>query len=124
VAEILFVLKVVIASVVSQVADMARAIDVPTVAISDSITAVSAGVAMAVRYGGQAVISPCQTCSKASRITPPHSSAFSRLSFSFWARLCVDSCMLVVAIARTIGTMKQAIFSPSSNTKFKYRNTD
>jgi len=70
-------------SVVSQVRVTIAAIDVPMVAISDNIMAVSAGLAIAVRYGGNAVISPCQTCSTASRITPPHSSAFSMLSLSF-----------------------------------------
>jgi hypothetical protein len=45
-------------SIVIQVRDITTAIDVPMVAISDNIIAVSAGVAIAVRYGGKAVISP------------------------------------------------------------------
>ncbi len=40
------------------VADMAKVIDPPMLAISDSIMAVSAGEDIAVRYGGNAVTSP------------------------------------------------------------------
>jgi hypothetical protein len=98
------------ASVASQVRVITAAIDVPMEAISDSMTAVSAADAIAVRYGGNAVISPCQTCSTASRITPPHSSEFSMLSFSFSASPREDFCSVVVTIAIAIGTMKHAIF--------------
>jgi hypothetical protein len=55
---ILFVLRVVTASIPIQVPDMAKFIAPPILAISDSITAVSAGEDIAVRYGAHAVISP------------------------------------------------------------------
>jgi hypothetical protein len=55
---ILFVISEVTASIPAQVAVIANVIDPPIVAISDNITAVSAGEDIAVRYGAQAVISP------------------------------------------------------------------
>ncbi|MCW4046953.1 MAG: hypothetical protein NWE99_05250 [Candidatus Bathyarchaeota archaeon] len=56
--ETFFVISVVTASNPIQVRDIAKVIDPPILAISDNITAVSAGEDMAVKYGGQAVISP------------------------------------------------------------------
>ncbi|XES77958.1 MAG: hypothetical protein ACBZ72_03560 [Candidatus Bathyarchaeia archaeon] len=53
-----FVISEVTASIPIHVADMAKVIDPPTLAISDNITAVSAGEDIAVRYGAHAVISP------------------------------------------------------------------
>jgi hypothetical protein len=55
---ILLVISEVTASIEAHVTVMAAVIDPPMVAISDNITAVSAGDDMAVRYGAKAVISP------------------------------------------------------------------
>jgi hypothetical protein len=52
------VISEVTASIPIHVKDMAKVIDPPTLAISDSITAVSAEDDIAVRYGAKAVISP------------------------------------------------------------------
>lgn len=54
----LLVINALIASIPTQVQDIAKVIDPPIVAISDNITAVSAGEDIAVRYGAHAVISP------------------------------------------------------------------
>jgi hypothetical protein len=54
----LFVISVDTASIPIQVADIAKVIDPPILAISDNITAVSAGEDIAVKYGAKAVISP------------------------------------------------------------------
>jgi hypothetical protein len=58
VTEILFVNSVDTASRPIQERDIAKVIEPPILAISDNITAVSAGEDIAVRYGAQAVISP------------------------------------------------------------------
>ena len=56
--ETLLVISVVTASIPIQVRDIAAVIAPPILAISDNITAVSAGEDIAVRYGQKAVISP------------------------------------------------------------------